>query len=63
MAGAFLSANADGKFYGTSLGKLFSFDPVSLEMKILDSDASLFTMDKNGDLYFARGTDLYRYNR
>ncbi|UAL50184.1 WD40 repeat domain-containing protein [Metabacillus dongyingensis] len=61
--GAFLSANADGKFYGTSLGKLFSFDPVSLEMKILDSDASLFTMDKNGDLYFARGTDLYRYNR
>ncbi|MBD1380483.1 WD40 repeat domain-containing protein [Metabacillus arenae] len=61
--GAFLSFDSDGHFYGTTLGKLFKFNPETWETEILETNASLFAKDLDGNIYFSRGTDLYRYNR
>ncbi|MBT2758034.1 WD40 repeat domain-containing protein [Mesobacillus foraminis] len=61
--GAFLSYDEDGHFYGTSTGKLFKFNPESWELEILDSNAALFSKDLEGNLYFSRGTDLYKYSK
>jgi streptogramin lyase len=61
--GAFLQLDTDGNFYGSTLGKLFKFNPTTWEVEILNNDAALFAKDRNGNLYFSRGTDLYRYVR
>lgn len=61
--GAFLSFDADGHFYGTSTGKLFKFNPDSWEVEILETNAALFAKDMQGDLYFARGSELLRFDR
>lgn len=61
--GAFLNYDKDGNFYGTTLGKLFSFNPVTWEAEVLDSNAALFAKDLNGNFYFGRETELFRYNR
>jgi hypothetical protein len=61
--GAFLDYDADGSFYGTTLGRLFRFNPLTWEVEVLNNDASLYAKDRNGNFYFSRGTDLYRYVR
>lgn len=59
--GAFLSYDNAGYFYGSSTGKLFKFNPSTWEVEVLETNAALFAKDLNGSLYFARGTELYRY--
>lgn len=59
--GAFLEFDDDGYFYGTSMGNLFKFNPITWEMTILSENASLFTRDVEGNIYFARGTELFTY--
>ncbi|WP_349408611.1 hypothetical protein [Pseudalkalibacillus sp. SCS-8] len=53
----------DGQFYGRTEQGIFTFDPETWDYEVLEPNASLFGMDKNGDIYFARGEELYRYNR
>ncbi|MNP78971.1 hypothetical protein D3C76_1767050 [compost metagenome] len=50
----------DGNLYGVSMNRMFKFDVLSEELEVLDDDARLLTMDREGDLYFARTTELYR---
>jgi hypothetical protein len=61
--GAFLKYDSDGSLYGSSLGKLFRFNPQTWDVDVLSNQADLFTKDREGNLYFSRGTDLYRYLR
>ncbi len=53
----------EGKLYGVSMNRLFKFDVLSEELEMLDDDARLLTMDREGDLYFARTTALYRMRK
>ncbi|MBC6491392.1 hypothetical protein BC349_10135 [Flavihumibacter stibioxidans] len=58
---AFLGIHPSGTIYGTGANLLFSIDPASLAVTILDKKASLFAMDKQGYIYFKRNTELWRY--
>ncbi|WP_052342656.1 Ig-like domain-containing protein [Bacillus sp. EB01] len=61
--GPFLDFDEDGNFYGSSLGKLFKFNPDNWELEILDDKASLYAKDEEGNIYFARGAELFVYVR
>ncbi|MNC54544.1 hypothetical protein D3C75_1040310 [compost metagenome] len=50
----------DGMLYGVSMNRLFKFDVKREKLEVLDDEARLLTMDRKGDLYFARTTVLYR---
>ncbi|OMD69501.1 hypothetical protein BSK62_01060 [Paenibacillus odorifer] len=50
----------DGMLYGVLMNRLFKFDVKREELEVLDDEARLLTMDRKGDLYFARTTVLYR---
>lgn len=50
----------DGYLYGTTLGKVFKLDSETWEMKVLADNAELFAQDVDGDIYFARGAELYK---
>lgn len=51
----------DGILYGYFMHSLFRFDPAADKLEVLDDDAHLFAEDAEGTYYFARGTDLYKY--
>lgn len=53
----------DGHFYGRTQQGIFKLNPETWEYEVLEPNAVLFAMDDNGDIYFARGEDLYRYKR
>lgn len=59
--GAFLSYEDNGKFYGTTLGTLFSFDRDTWKVEQLQNDASLFAKDNKGNVYYSKGSELFRY--
>lgn len=61
--GGFLQFDGDGYLYGQAHGELFRVNPDKLEKEVLVEDASLFTMDPDGNIYFARGPKLYQYQR
>lgn len=53
----------EGMLYGVSMNRLFKFDVRSKELEVLNDDARLLTMDREGDLFFARTTALYRMHK
>lgn len=53
---------ATGDLYGSTMGNLFKLDPATLQTTVLNDNAYLFGRDRCGDLYFSRGSDLYRYD-
>ncbi|MFC4557993.1 WD40 repeat domain-containing protein [Virgibacillus kekensis] len=52
----------DGYLYGATLGKVFKINPDTLKVDILAENASLLTQDSKGDIYFSRGTELFKYD-
>lgn len=50
----------DGYIYGTTMGKVFQFDPKTLNAEVLTTGATDFAQDKYGDIYFYRGSSLYK---
>jgi hypothetical protein len=58
---AFMVVHPNGQIYGTDNKKLFKIDAVSKACTILDDNATLLTLDKQGTLYFRRGTNLWSY--
>lgn len=46
---------------GTTMGRLFTFDPKRGKLNVLDEQAALFAQDRDGRLYFARDTELWQY--
>ncbi|MEH7253146.1 WD40 repeat domain-containing protein [Neobacillus niacini] len=61
--GGFLEFDEDGYLYGQAHGELFRINPDTLDQEVLVDDANLFTMDPDGNIYFARGHKLYQYQR
>ncbi|MGE6257221.1 WD40 repeat domain-containing protein [Heyndrickxia sporothermodurans] len=61
--GAFINYDKDGHFYGSTLGNLFTFNPDTWEIEVLENNAALFSKDKDGNLYFGRDAELFRFNR
>ncbi|SHE12952.1 Streptogramin lyase [Chlamydia abortus] len=61
--GGYLQYHSDHSLYGTTLGRLFQYELSSGKLNILDDEAFLFAGDQNGNLYFARNTELYQYLR
>lgn len=53
----------DGLLYGTTLGNFFRFDPKTFTAKTLDKNAYLLAQDALGHFYFARGADLFLYEK
>lgn len=51
---------ADGKLYGSSVGRVFSLDPGTMVSTILDSSGSFAAMDELGRIYYAKTAQLYR---
>lgn len=62
MAGRFLQFD-DGYLYGQVRGDIVKINPDTLEHEVLAEDTKLFAMDPDGNIYFARGTKLYQYDR
>lgn len=58
---AFMVVHPNGQIYGTDNKKLFKIDPQTKAITILDNNATLLTLDKQGTLYFRRGTNLWSY--
>ncbi len=58
---ASLHIHPSGKIYGTGGGQLFSIDPDTKKVTSLVKNASKLAMDKEGNLYFSRGTHLWQY--
>ena len=53
----------DGYLYATSGGALWRVDPVSLEtIRMAHTRVAYLAQDASGDLYFARGSRLYRWD-
>ncbi len=50
-----------GMIYGTGNNNLFQIDPKTKAVTILNTNASLLAMDKEGNLYFRRLTELWKY--
>ncbi|MOA40004.1 hypothetical protein D3C78_1618330 [compost metagenome] len=53
----------EGMLYGVSMNRLFKFNMRNEELEVLDDDARLLAMDREGDLFFARTTALYRMHK
>lgn len=58
-----LAYDEDGNLYGTTLGRVFRLDPDTWEVKVLTDNAELFAQDRDGDIYFARGAELYKIDK
>jgi streptogramin lyase len=58
---AALQFGQDGYFYGRTEEGIFRFNPKTWEYEVLVPGAVLFAMDLKGSVYFAKGTELYRY--
>jgi hypothetical protein len=50
-----------GMVYGTGNNNLFKIDPQTKAVAILNTNASLFAMDKEGTIYFRRSVELWKY--
>ncbi|GIP35219.1 WD40 repeat domain-containing protein [Paenibacillus sp. J2TS4] len=59
--GGYLHYHSDHYFVGSTLGRLFRYDLSSHKLEILDDNAFLLACDRNGDYYFARDTEVYKY--
>ncbi len=59
----FLQFADDGFLYGQARGDIFRVNPDTLDHEVLAEDTKLFAMDPDGNIYFARGTKLYQYER
>lgn len=58
----FIQIAPDGNIYGTAGTQFFRMDPESNEITILrDKEAILLTIDNQGNIYFANGSDLWKY--
>ncbi|MOA24882.1 hypothetical protein D3C78_1455800 [compost metagenome] len=51
-----------GEVYGTGNNHLFKIDPKTKTHTNLVKGASLLAMDKDGNLYFRRTKELWRYS-
>ena len=58
---AFLVLHPNGNIYGTDNNQLFQINPKTKAVSVLAKDAALLVMDKQGVLYFKRGTQLWSY--
>ena len=58
----FLLAHSNGKVYLSVNNNLYQVDPDTMKIDKIADDASLLTMDKEGKLYFRRGTNLWSYD-
>lgn len=58
---AALFVHPSGNIYGAGGGQLFRIDPQSKAATIILKPASKLSMDKQGRLYFSRGSDLWQY--
>jgi hypothetical protein len=54
----------DDQLFGSTAGRVFAFDTATLEATVLaEGGITHLAADGNGDLYFARGTNLFRLER
>lgn len=59
---AYLVIGADGAVYGTNRYQFFRIDPATMEYtQILDGVGNYANVDANGDIVFANGINVYRY--
>lgn len=61
--GGFLEYIGENRLVGTTLGKLFLLDTEREKLKVLSEDNTLFTLDREGHLYFNRADELHRLDR
>nr|WP_121269766.1 hypothetical protein [Pedobacter schmidteae] len=60
---ASLVLHSSGRIFGLAYGELFELDPVTkAKTTISASGGSCLTLGTNGELYFHRGINLWRYN-
>ncbi|WP_316815773.1 hypothetical protein [Pedobacter nyackensis] len=59
--GGALVVHPSGEVYGTGNDHLFKIDPKTKTLTMLVKGASLLAMDKDGNLYFRRTKELWRY--
>lgn len=58
---AAMAIHPSGMIYGTGNNNLFRIDPKTMVVSLLDKNASLFAMDKDGNIYFRRAVELWKY--
>lgn len=58
---AAMKIHPSGAIYGTGNNNLFRIDPKTKSVEILSNNASLFAMDKEGNIYFRRSVELWKY--
>ncbi|OQP68322.1 hypothetical protein [Niastella populi] len=58
---AAMAIHPSGMVYGTGNNNLFTIDPQTRAVTILNTKASLFAMDKEGTIYFRRSVELWKY--
>lgn len=62
-AWAYLAIGADGNVYGSNRSSIFRIDPETMDYtKIVEGAGNYLKADGNGDLYFSRGVNVYRYS-
>lgn len=60
---AYLKTGADGNVYGTNRSSLFRIDPDTMEYTLLVNGVGNYAnVDANGDVLFAHGVHLYKYD-
>ena len=59
--GPSLRAHPSGVMYGDLDGKLFRLDPKSMKVEVLREEASLTTLDREGNVYFRDRINLWQY--
>ncbi len=59
---AALLLHPSGRIFGVAYGELFELNPITKAKTVISNQASnALTMDANGDLYFHRGVNLWKY--
>ena len=58
----FLLAHPSGQVYLSVNNELYQIDPGTMKLTKVVDGVSLLTMDREGRLYFRRGTNLWRYD-
>lgn len=58
---AAMAIHPSGMVYGTGNNNLFKIDPQTKAVTILNTNASLFAMDREGTIYFRRSVELWKY--
>jgi len=52
----------EGRFVGATAGSIFEINPATLDMTVLATAADNLAIDRNGNYYYRRGSELFRWS-